>query len=137
VETTSDLSNVKILVIEDGEELTAIWRSLFRREGISARFCNSGQAALATIENDYAPDIVMTDYYLPDTTGLELVNEIRKRAGTAKFLMVSGNHDDAFVKSVEEKDLPLVFKPVRFQDLLSKLKDLSKKGSRPNSQDHH
>lgn len=120
------LSELKVLVVEDSEDLTAIWRALFRREGIAARFCNSGALAISVIEADYQPNVVMTDYYLPDITGLELVSEIRKRAPKIDCLMVTGNHDDAFVSSVAQEKVPLLFKPVRFPDLLAKLASLAK-----------
>ncbi|WP_141734431.1 response regulator [Oligoflexus tunisiensis] len=125
MEAPSHLSELKILVVEDSEDLTAVWRKLFKRAGISACFCNSGRAALSMIEGDFHPHILMTDYYLPDTTGLELVSEVRKRSKEIDCLMVTGNRDDTFMEAVSRENVSVLLKPLRFPELLERLSTLS------------
>jgi DNA-binding NtrC family response regulator len=131
MEATSQLSELKVLVVEDSEDLTTVWRKLFRHAGISACFCNSGRAALSMIDGDYQPDVLMTDYYLPDTTGLELVGEIRKRSQDIDCLMVTGNRDDTFMEAVSREKVTVLFKPLRFPELVQKLSTFSTRHPKP------
>ncbi len=112
---------LKLLIVEDSEDLVAIWKILFRQAGYSARFCTSGERAVSTVEEGYALDVLITDYYLPDLTGLQVIEQVRARRPQVHFLMITGNTDAAFVRSMDEQGIALLFKPAKFDDLEARL----------------
>lgn len=110
-------SDSKLLVVEDSEDLVAVWKILFRESGFNARFASTGSAALAMVEQGYRPDVVITDYYLPDKTGFEVVEGMRERGIEAQCLMITGNKDAAFADAARAKGVHILYKPAKFDDI--------------------
>ena len=106
--------SANILTVEDSEDLIFLWRSLFAREGIQAQFTRSGHEALSVVDDGYAPDIVMTDFYLPDMTGGDLILELRKRHPKVGALVVTGNTSAEFAKHLPDGTEVLI-KPAKFE----------------------
>lgn len=117
------LENKNILVVEDSEDLIQIWKRLFPKAGLNARFVKTGQDALALVAEGFRPDLLMTDYYLPDTTGTELIEKLRASNENLKALVVTGNSNSNFKDMLPENTDYLV-KPVRFQTLHEKLLEI-------------
>jgi response regulator of citrate/malate metabolism len=62
--------------------------------------------------------VLITDYYLGDLTGLELVDEIRRLIPSVEVVVATGNHDNrALTERAANGDICLLIKPVRFSDL--------------------
>lgn len=123
-----DLAN--ILIVEDSEDLIALWRELFSRAGIRATFAKSGQEALAIVREGFVPGVLMTDYYLPDMTGTDLIGEIRKINPVVQALIVTGNSNSDFRFSLPS-DTDFLTKPVRFEKLRQKLEELGLRRAPP------
>ena len=118
-------SEPKLLVVEDSEDLIKSWEVLFARSGFKVRFCTKGRSALAMIDEGFAPDVVMTDYYLPDINGIELIETLRTKSSKSKFLLVTGNRDQNFMELVQRMDdLKVLFKPIQFSALKQEIINL-------------
>jgi len=111
----------KLLVVEDSEDLVNVWRILFSHAGFSARFCTSGKAAVALVEEGYVPDVLITDYYLPDLTGLQVIHQVRDLSPHLRCLMVTGNSDDVFLRRLDAEGIEVICKPAKFDDLEARL----------------
>lgn len=122
---THTFADFKVVVVEDSEDLLVVWRALFRKAKIAARFCSTAKAALSVVEHDFLPDLIMTDFYLPDMTGLELIDVVRSRWTTIDCMLVTGNTDEPFIQAVRAAGVPLVSKPVRFPALLETLSEIA------------
>ncbi|HEM46011.1 MAG TPA: response regulator [Alphaproteobacteria bacterium] len=114
-------SPCRLLVVEDSEDLALVWKILFQEAGYEARFCATGQAAMALADAGYAPDVLITDYYLPDRTGLEVIHHIRARDPQVHVLMVTGHSDDGFLQRLDSEGVEVLCKPVRFDDLRARI----------------
>lgn len=115
----------RILLVEDAEDLVAIWRALFRATGWDARFATTAKMALTQIADGFMPDVLVSDYYLPDMTGIDLITKLRSLYPNLTFLMVSGNRDQQFCDEVAAcGDVRLMFKPIKFPDLKRALQDM-------------
>ena len=121
----------RILVVEDSEDLIELWRALFGRAGIRAVFCACGKEALALVREGLAPDILMTDYYLPDMTGADLILEVWKSRPGVKALVVTGNGNSDIRYSLPAGTGVLV-KPVRFEQLKKKIESLKPRPEPPS-----
>jgi two-component system alkaline phosphatase synthesis response regulator PhoP len=89
--------SIRILIIEDDDLILATLEEMYRNEGYevySTKFGDSGRKMVMK----HRPDLVILDWMLPDTTGLEICKLIRSESDTP-ILMITGR------KSVEDRVL--------------------------------
>lgn len=68
----------RILVVEDSSLVQSIVKVALRRyERLHVASASNGVEALASIERDGEPDLVLLDINMPQMSGLELLDELR------------------------------------------------------------
>ena len=84
----SALITKSILVIEDDDGIRDILGEVLTEETIHRVFlAQDGESCLNMLQ-DAAPDLILMDYRLPDTNGLELIDRIRRIKGYEQTPMV-------------------------------------------------
>lgn len=82
---------MKILIVDDSKAMRMIVSRVLRQAGYgSATFveaCN-GAEALASIRAD-VPDLVLSDWNMPEMTGIELLQALRAEGSTVRFGFVT------------------------------------------------
>ena len=68
----------RVLVVDDEENLRHMLQILLRREGYEAVGASSVEVALGELQTRPF-DVVLVDLRMPGRSGLELVDEVRKR----------------------------------------------------------
>lgn len=90
-------SSAKILIVDDSEVDRAIYRRYLEssdRLGWSIIDCESAEAALEICERN-CPDLILLDYLLPDTDGLEFLQELTDRIETLPpTIMLTGQGNE-------------------------------------------
>lgn len=115
--------SAKLLIVEDSTELLEIWRILFRSSAYRARFCRSCGEALHELSSGFAADVLITDYYLPDMTGVELIEKVQESYAGMRYVLLTGNSDQGFVDQIKSRgDVELLLKPAPFRVLISSIK---------------
>ena len=118
----SDLSGTQtILMIDDEDLLLTMGEMVLSSYGYRVLTANSGQKALDIFaEKSSEIDLVITDLVMPNMSGRELIERLRRQAPGLKIICASG-----FVRppSNEEKENYLQ-KPFASQDLLRKVKQI-------------
>jgi DNA-binding response OmpR family regulator len=112
---------MKILLVEDHGETRAVLSGLLGRSGHEVAAAGSVREALALLEA--APfEVLICDIGLPDGSGIEVLNEARKREGWKKLLALTA-HDNS-----EERELGMragfdeyLTKPFDYHELRSVL----------------
>ncbi|MFD4572794.1 response regulator [Streptomyces sp. NPDC058417] len=83
---------------------------------------HSAADALARLEPPTRIDLVLLDHYLPDGTGLEVVQEMRRRGHQADVIMVTAARDVSTVQAaMRQGALQYLVKPFNFVGLRGKL----------------
>ena len=95
--------------------------------GIDVITCSSGAAALAQLE--LAPDLVLTDHYMPDMNGLELAEAIRAASHRMPILLLSSNPNHAKGDPARDAVHAVLQKPVPRSVLFDRLTALSLRSS--------
>ena len=72
--TTTDKS--RVLVVDDEPQITRVLRTVLSSQGYQVRTAAEGEAALTNF-NEWRPELVITDLYMPHMDGLELCKRIR------------------------------------------------------------
>lgn len=85
--TTAPLEGMRILFVEDELMLRMIGGRLLTGLGAQVDLAENGEIALEMFATGY--DLVLTDYYMPEKDGEELIREIRDRNPTTPIIAVT------------------------------------------------
>lgn len=83
-----------VLVVDDAEDIRTIVRATLEREGLRVLEAASGAEALE-IARTRRVDLAILDQCLPDTTGIDLLTELRRGAPEILVLMLTGADREA------------------------------------------
>ena len=78
----------KILHVEDDEDTRNLVKLLLRRHGYSIVSVSCGEEGLDMLER-YEPDLVLLDVMLPDMSGWDIYQKIRKSSHSIKVAFLS------------------------------------------------
>lgn len=81
----------KIYIVEDNPMVGAMMQQALLEEEYEVKLFETGKELLAAVPEQ--PDIVVIDYQLPDITGLEILNQIRKDYPDVICIIYSGQED--------------------------------------------
>ncbi len=117
---TADLTgNQTILMVDDEDLLLTMGETVLSAYGYKVLTANSGAKALEMITGSEQPiDLIITDLVMPNMSGRELVEHVRRLSPATKILSSSG-----YVRpSEEQEETSYLQKPFTSQDLLLKVK---------------
>ena len=77
----------QILVVEDEKAIREMIAFGLRRAGFEVREAHDSRAARASIA-DHRPDLVLIDWMLPDTSGLELTRTLKRSRDTRELPII-------------------------------------------------
>jgi CheY-like chemotaxis protein len=80
---------VSVLVVDDDPDLLQSLRVLLESYDYRVTMAGNAAAAIAAV-TDQPPDVVLTDIYMPDADGFELINALRQRAAAVPIIAMSG-----------------------------------------------
>lgn len=125
----------RVLLVDDEEIVLNAWTKALRSEEYTLFRATTAQEALQVAEHEPI-DLVVMDYLLGDTTGVEVLNLIRKKRPLIRSILISGQFETAvseselreLIRDKVEVDLYL-HKPVRNKDLREAVATLLKNKS--------
>lgn len=119
--STRNEPNPLILIVEDEVELSQVIARHLEEAGMSTQVCNRAGHALKFLEKNFA-NLVLLDLKLPDQTGFQLVEDLRKHDIQVPIIFLTGNNAEVTkVKGLEVGD-DYVTKPFSFQELIARIK---------------
>ena len=117
------MADTRILVVEDEQPIRDLIAFGLRRAGCEVALAEHSQAALASI-GDRRPDLVLVDWMLPDTSGLELVRALRRDANTRDIpiMMLTARAEEADkVAGLETGADDYLTKPFSARELIARI----------------
>jgi len=81
----------RILVVDDEENIRNSLRMILEYEGYTFYEAANGLEAKEVLESHPEIDLILLDIKLPDTDGLDLLSEIKKRPASPEVIMISGH----------------------------------------------
>ncbi len=87
------LPPVRILVVEDEASQREILRYNLEAEGYAVQVAADGDEALLLLAEE-TPDLVLLDWMLPGTSGIEICRQLKRRAGAPPVIMLSARSED-------------------------------------------
>ena len=117
---------VRILVVDDSEQVRRLLRDLLTPSGYSVTECANGTRALERIGAE-APDLVLIDLELPDINGHEILQSIRSNPATRLMPVIvltgmatTGEKMRAYAEGVTD----FLAKPFSTDELLARMRAL-------------
>lgn len=83
-----DLSNLKVLVVDDEPDARELVRRLLSECGAVVQAADSAAAALALLSAE-TPDVLVSDIGMPETDGYELLRQVRKSEKSSRIPAVA------------------------------------------------
>lgn len=77
----------KILLVEDDEALSGVYKSRLDMEGFEVRDVNNGEQALS-VAVDFKPDLILLDAMMPKISGFDVLDILRNTPETANIRIV-------------------------------------------------
>jgi two-component system phosphate regulon response regulator PhoB len=117
------MAETRILVVEDEQPIRDLIAFGLRRAGFQVAMAEHSQAALASI-GDKRPDLILVDWMLPDTSGLELTRQLRRDANTRDIpiMMLTARADESDkVAGLEGGADDYVTKPFSARELVARI----------------
>lgn len=125
---------MNVVIADDSRAMRMLVRKTLRDAGFTKteiREASDGQEAL-TLIREWMPDLVMTDWNMPNMGGLELLQALKEESFTGKAVVVSSAASpDMLVTAAEagaESVIQKPFTPERFQNTLVRI------GFKPNAE---
>lgn len=118
---------MKVLLVDDEEELVATLAERLNMRGIKARWATSADAALELLKTE-AFEIAVLDVKIPKVDGLALKKRIQAGHPAMKFIFVTGHgstRDFECGASEVGADFYLA-KPLKIDHLIAKMKEALK-----------
>lgn len=118
----------KILVIDDDTSLNGMIYEILTSYGYEVRSAPNGVEGLQLFMKE-RPDLVITDIFMPEKEGLEVIMELRQADKAIRILVVSGgsphmNISDIFAMAEMFGADAVLSKPFAVGTILQKVKEL-------------
>ncbi len=114
----------RVLVVDDSEEVRVLFTRQIRRNHMEVTAVGSGQECLELLKREVF-DLIMLDIVMPDQTGIEILQQIRKNHPSEELpvMMVSGYADADFILEALEKGAnDYVLKPLDLPVMIQRMK---------------
>ena len=125
----------KVLMIEDDPEIVNFVSTAFRMRWPEAQLLSTdqGEDGVDLVERE-EPDIVVLDLGLPDTSGFEVLRQIRLFSAVPVVILTVRAEEDAIVRGLEWGADDYLVKPFRQMELLARLKVQLRKQTTPDEE---
>ena len=116
----------RILAVDDQPAVTTSLRFVFDGPQYEITCVGNGADALMHLDRSIPFDVIIVDQKMPKLTGLELVQEIRKRGFEGKIIVVSANLSADVCEAYKRMEVSAMFsKPFDIRQLRSAVEQLA------------
>jgi DNA-binding response OmpR family regulator len=119
---------VRVLVAEDDEGLRSVLKRGLEERGYAVDAIGDGELALRYLDT-YEYEVAIVDWRMPNVSGLELIQRLRRRGSALPVLMLTAR-DTARdrVTGLDEGADDYLVKPFDFSELLARVRALQRRG---------
>lgn len=116
----------RILAVDNEPSVTTALRFVFDGPKYDITCVSSGIDALAHLDCSTPFDVIIVDQKMPKLSGVELVQEIRRRGIEGKIIVVSANLSSDVCEAYKRMEVSLIFsKPFDIRQLRSAVDQLA------------
>ena len=117
------LATLRVLVVDDEEEILHSLQALLAQLGCAVRCCTDGAGALEAIGAGFTPDVLLVDHRLRAETGIDVIARIVARIGPTPAVIVTGDTEPATIRQAGAAGHRVIHKPVQGAQLVQVLRE--------------
>jgi DNA-binding NtrC family response regulator len=108
---------IKILLVDDEQPIREALLLLLKNADYRISGCGSGQEAIQHLESEQF-DIVVTDLFLPDITGIDILKKAKGLSPTIEVILITGHASaETAVRAMKEGAFDYITKPLNIEEL--------------------
>jgi len=116
----------KILVAEEESDMKTRLVTNLAKQGYQVRACQSGKKALNHIQQT-VPDVVISDFELPDGSGLEILEHLKKSYPEVSFILATGDSSlETAVEALNQGAFAYITKPFNLAEVFTVIRNALK-----------
>lgn len=126
---------MRVLLVEDDQALLAIERRILTDGGYIVDSASTGASALELASMSFYDGIVL-DLSLPDTSGLDVLRQLRRASNHPPVLFVTGQRDETIISQALNSGADdYVVKPLTAEHFLARVRTLLRRRTSGNVKD--
>lgn len=107
----------RVLIVEDEDILAGNLKSYLERASCDTRIASDGASAIRSFD-EFAPDVLVLDYRLPDMNGFDVLDAIRCRCDLRMCVLMTGHPTSEVYDGAAERGIRhILFKPFPLLEL--------------------
>lgn len=117
------MSNAKLLLVEDDPALSELLEYRFKNEGYRVRTTSDGDEALVLAAEE-TPDLVILDWMIEGTSGIEVCRQLRRNKSTAHtpiIMLTARESEDDRIRGLDTGADDYISKPFSPRELLARV----------------
>ena len=112
----------RVLIVDDDPEFGGVARDLIEVEGYAGELATNAEAALSMLSSRPC-DVVLLDLKLGETSGLDLLRELRAREPRLPVIVVTAHGSmESAAEAVQAEAFDYLGKPFRAEELIDRVK---------------
>ena len=117
--TATDRS--RVLVVDDEPQITRVLKTVLSSQGYQVRTAAEGESALSSFD-EWRPELVITDLYMPRMDGVELCRRIRAVSSVPIIVLSVKGEERTKVEALDSGADDYVTKPFGTDELLARVR---------------
>jgi two-component system KDP operon response regulator KdpE len=117
--TATDRS--RVLVVDDEPQITRVLKTVLSSQGYQVRTAADGESALSSLD-EWRPELVITDLYMPRMDGVELCRRIRAVSSVPIIVLSVKGEERTKVEALDSGADDYVTKPFGMDELLARMR---------------
>jgi two-component system, OmpR family, KDP operon response regulator KdpE len=117
----------RVLVVDDEPQITRVLRTVLSSQGYQVRTAGEGEAAISSF-NEWRPELVITDLFMPHMDGLELCRRIRALSNVPIIVLSVKGEERSKVEALDSGADDYVTKPFGIDELLARVRAALRRG---------
>jgi len=115
------MEQINVLVVDDEQDVLHTLEAMLNELNFNPLIAQNGDKAMDIIEKNNI-DVVLSDIYMPEADGFELLKNVRAFDKEIVFLMITGKPTiETAVQSIREGAYDYITKPFDMEDLRIKI----------------
>src|SRR4030081_1073292 len=111
----------RVLVVDDEPQITRVLRTVLTSQGYQVRTAAEGESAMTNF-NEWRPELVITDLYMPHMDGVELCKRIRAVSSVPIIVLSVKGEERTKVDALDSGADDYVTKPFGIDELMARVR---------------
>ncbi len=124
VQKTQLLGGLRIMVVDDEEDIRTLLAMFLRREGATVAQADSVIGAKEFLKTEAEFNIIVCDYKMPGGSGKELILWLKENHYSGGVVLITGHLDNASPEIANIQPDMLLQKPISFDQIVIKVIEL-------------